>query len=112
MEEMISRGKEDGTWTSIWRIFVSIFISKYFITGLAIKIDEYVPTITPIINAKAKFLITSPPTKNNTATTHKSQCQKHAKFDQTSTNNPSKFLIELTEILQKSIPNRAKIKNM
>ena len=33
------------------------------------KIEEYVPTITPTIKANAKFLITSPANKNNITTT-------------------------------------------
>ena len=33
------------------------------------NILEYVPTITPIISANAKYLIASPPTKNKIVTT-------------------------------------------
>ena len=37
--------------------------------GLAIYIDEYVPTTTPIIMASAKLWITSPPKNHNINTT-------------------------------------------
>ena len=38
-------------------------------TGVATKIDEYVPTIIPTRRAKEKPLKDGPPNKNNTSTT-------------------------------------------
>jgi len=38
-------------------------------SGLAMNIDEYVPTITPTIRTKEKSLITLPPKKNSAKTT-------------------------------------------
>jgi len=40
-------------------------------TGVAIKMDEYVPTTTPINSANVKPLMVSPPAKNNTSNTIK-----------------------------------------
>ena len=40
---------------------MSIFLSKSINNGVAIHKEEYVPTTTPIINAKTKPLIAKPP---------------------------------------------------
>ena len=43
---------------------------KSDITGVATKIEEYVPTMIPTNKAKAKPLILPPPNRNNTKTTN------------------------------------------